>query len=446
VQAISLKADRRRYYHSSSFVMAMLFTGLLGAAAIMIAYSGYYFGYGYFAKSAEQIIDSEIYYLSAAELEGELASVLEQAVGRPGRLYAVIVPDGSVIQGNIASLPALPEPPADGMLVFTQGATTYGAKLHTLPGQVRLLVAVDITEMLAVGKKVRMMGIVTIILMGIVIFTSFLISTFVVSRTNRIALTAKEIMDTGDLSRRIEVDGRWDDLSHMAGVLNAFLARIENLLVGIRRVSDNIAHDLRTPLTRLRNNLETLRGSIPEGEPRSNTYDALIGEADRLLNTFNALLRIARIETSKQKTQFRDFDLAELLRDVVELYEPLAEGKAIQLSTGLPEGLPYHGDSDLLFQAVANLLDNAIKFTPQGGAIELSLSATGPHITVRDSGPGIPPQDQAKVFDRFYRAEASRTTPGNGLGLSLVAAVVALHDGTISLKNVEPGLEISIRL
>ncbi len=425
--------------------MALLFTLLLGTGAVIIAYSGYYFGNEYFSRSAENIIDTEMHYLIAAEKNGTLAEVLLEAQTRQGRLYGVLDRDGKILEGNLKDFSATGLVASNNMIVFKDNETIYGAKIYFLPAQKSLLVGVDITEMIEVGKTVRMLGIITIFLMGIVILTSFLISTFVVSRTNRIAATAKEIMDTGDLSRRIAVDGRWDDLSNMASVLNAFLTRIEVLLVGIKRVSDNIAHDLRTPLTRLRNNLEALRHTTDETDPKYGAYDALIAESDRLLGTFNALLRIARIETSKQKTQFRDFDLSRVVRDVVELYEPLAEEKGIILDAVLPENLTYHGDSDLLFQAVANLLDNAIKFTPAAGTINLELRSDR-KIIIRDSGGGIAPEDMEKVFDRFYRGETSRTTPGNGLGLSLVAAVVMLHDGRIDLNNLHPGLEVTLSL
>lgn len=445
MQDISSKTNARRYYHSSSFVMALLFTLLLGTGALIIAYSGYYFGNEYFVRSAEKTIDTEMYYLLTAEKGGALAAVLSEAETRPGRIYGVFDKDGNVIEGSpkifSTSIPLFDA----NMIIFEKNSVTYGAKIYELGGQRKILIGVDITEMLAVTKTVRLLGIITIVLMGVVILTSFVISTFVVSRTNRIALTAKEIMDTGDLSRRIEIDGRWDDLSNMASVLNAFLERIEALLVGIKRVSDNIAHDLRTPLTRLRNNLEDLRDKSGEADPKREAYDALISESDRLLETFNALLRIARIETSKQKTQFRNFNLSKLLQDVVELYEPLAEEKNLILKTEMTPHLMYHGDSDLMFQAVANLLDNAIKFTPARGRIEIELREDH-KIIMRDTGPGIAHEDIGKVFDRFYRAETSRTTTGNGLGLSLVAAVIMLHNGKIDLKNLDSGLEITLAL
>lgn len=282
-----------------------------------------------------------------------------------------------------------------------------------------------------------------LVTMAAVVATSYLISFFVVSRTNRIAQTARALMETGDLSQRIAIDSRWDDLSRMAGMLNAFLDRNQELVEGVKRVSDNIAHDLRTPLTRMRNNLEDLRRD--SAEPAR--IDALIDEADRLLATFNALLRIARIETAQQRTQFAPLRLDEILQDVVELYEPLAEEKGVALQLVCAPA-PATGDRDLLFQAFANLLDNALKFSPAGGKIRVVLRRTGGQCIclVRDEGPGIPHAEKDRVFNRFYRSEASRHTPGNGLGLSLVAAVIQLHHGRIDLQDANPGLLVKITL
>ena len=286
------------------------------------------------------------------------------------------------------------------------------------------------------------LSLLAIILMAAVICISFFISVFVVSRTNRIAHTAREIMETGNLAQRITVDSRWDDLSYVSSVLNAFLDRNQDLVEGVKRVSDNIAHDLRTPLTRLRNNLEALKKKN-EGTVAADA-DALIAEADHLLSTFNALLRIARIETAQQRN-FTPVQLGDMLRDVVDLYEPVAEEKGIVISLHA-EDIPYVGDKNLLFQAFANLADNAIKFGPPGSSIEIALKKEGAAIVciVSDHGPGIPAAERDKVFRRFYRGEQSRTTQGNGLGLSLVQAVVGLHGGRIVLGNAEPGLSVKI--
>lgn len=291
------------------------------------------------------------------------------------------------------------------------------------------------------AKVMLVLSLSAIVLMAAVVATSYLISFFVVSRTHRIAQTARSIIETGDLSQRIAIDSRWDDLSRMAEMLNAFLDRNQELVEGVKRVSDNIAHDLRTPLTRMRNNLEDLRRDSLEPA----RIDALIDEADRLLATFNALLRIARIETAQQRTQFAPLRLDEILRDVAELYEPLAEQKGVTLHLACAAA-PITGDRDLLFQAFANLLDNALKFSPAGGRIRIVLRRTGGQCIclVRDEGPGIADTEKERVFNRFYRSETSRHTPGNGLGLSLVAAVVQLHHGRIALQDANPGLLVKI--
>lgn len=279
-------------------------------------------------------------------------------------------------------------------------------------------------------------------LMLAVIGVSFFISLFVVSRTNRIARTAQEIMETGNLAQRIELDSRWDDLSYLSGVLNRFLERNEDLVEGIQRVSDNIAHDLRTPLTRLRNNLEDLKGK--NGGAVDDAAEALIAEADHLLGTFNALLRIARIETAQQRS-FAPVRLDALLRDIAELYEPVAEQKGMKIMLDAV-ALTYTGDRNLLFQAFANVVDNAIKFGAAGTSVDIVLAQTQAAVTctVRDYGGGIAAHEHDKVFRRFYRGEHSRSTQGNGLGLSLVQAVVLLHGGRIALEDASPGLRVKM--
>lgn len=275
-----------------------------------------------------------------------------------------------------------------------------------------------------------------------VVAVSFFISVFVVSRTNRIARTAHEIMETGNLAQRIEVDSRWDDLSYLSSVLNSFLERNQDLVEGVQRVSDNIAHDLRTPLTRLRNNLEELKEQHTGATAES--VEAIIAEADHLLSTFNALLRIARIETAQQRS-FAPVALDGILHDIVDLYEPVAEQKGMKINLSATSTV-YTGDKNLLFQAFANIIDNAIKFSTPDSAIDITLQGDQTAITcsVRDRGPGIVATERDNVFRRFYRGEQSRTTQGNGLGLSLVQAVIALHGGRIELADASPGLLVKI--
>jgi signal transduction histidine kinase len=265
-------------------------------------------------------------------------------------------------------------------------------------------------------------------------------------RAELINQTSQRIIK-GNVSLRIPDRGTNDDFDQLARNLNEMLDRIFHLMEGVRHVSDNIAHDLRTPLTRLRNKLEKTMLSVERDEDREQVASA-VAEADQLLATFNALLRIARLEGGGRTSNFSDFNLSELVLDAAELYEALAEDKQQTLSIKVKTNIFIYGDKDLLFQTLSNLIDNAIKYTPEGGDIELYLSSNGKdlELTVADSGIGIPEEERAKVFDRFYRVAKSRSQPGNGLGLSLVQAVVELHDGEIRLADNEPGLRIQISL
>ena len=417
--------------------MALLFTLLCGGAVVVLAYFSYYFYRGHYVHSAESIIDTELRYLKTHPS-------LDEALQGTSRIYLLLDADGSSLGGNIEALPATADPLVEGLIVFETEGRYYAAKIHTFPDNRQLLVGTDIT---AISKQFRFMkwlSLISILMMLMVIFTSYLISRFVVTHTNRIAMKARSIMETGDLSQRIDVRSGWDDLSYMASVLNQFLERVQELMIGIRQVSDNIAHDLRTPLTRLRNQLESLKQQKPED---SAAIDDLLQETDQLLKTFNALLKISRIEMGKQHSAFIPVDLCQLIKDVIDLYEPLAEVKSIQISNDL-EDIQYTGDRDLLFQALANILDNSIKYTPPEGKVDIQLKNATKHISiiVHDTGPGVDETEREKIFTRFYRGEKSRHTSGNGLGLSLTAAAINIHRGEIMAHNTNSGLSIEIRL
>lgn len=451
VPVISLKSKPRGYYHSSSFKMALFFTVLLSCSVGVLAYFGHYFSRGHLVYGTEKVIDAAIDSLVLAygtsSNATELLTVPASQVS--GRLNALLDAQGLIIAGNFTSLPEDVSLLAEGTVLFKQPETgiEYAAKVHTLDGGKRLFVAVDVTEMMRNYRFMQKLSLLSIALVFVVILTSFMISTFVVSRTNRIAQTAKRIMDTGNLSQRIEVDSQWDDLSNMSIVLNSFLEKIEGLVAGVQKVSDNIAHDLRTPLTRLRNNLEILRklDAISENIEAAARCEKLLAESDHLLSTFNALLRIARIEAGKQKHNFAILHLQKLLHDVVELYEPLAEEKNIKIVCDFSSSSVL-GDRDLLFQAFANILDNAIKYSPHHAKISLFLGRSGTEtvVLIADEGIGVAENEREKVFDRFYRSEASRHTAGNGLGLSLVLAVASLHQATVRLSDNAPGLVFKV--
>jgi signal transduction histidine kinase len=429
-QGTSLKSEvgasrGRRYMQSSSFVMALFFTILCGGASLSLGYFINYFAKGHFVQSTEAVLDTEIQYLEAVGYENVEA--------KSDQLYVLLREDGRLPYQIPPSVSLLSE----GIIIFDhpENAKRYAAKIHSFDDGRKVLVGFDITEISNDFKFMQWLGIASIGFVMLVVFVAYVISVFVVTGTNKIADTARQIMDTGDLSRRVDVGARWDDLSNMAVVLNMLLDRVQDLMSGVRQVSDNIAHDLRTPLTRMRAHIDAL----DEGTGK----DELLREADQLLNTFNALLRISRIEAEKQKGHFADVDLKALLEDVVAFYEPLAEEKSIVLSADLSEGT-LCGDRDLLFQAYANLIDNAVKFTPENGRVHVRLFQDSGrfHVEVVDNGAGVDDADMAKIFDRFYRGEKCRGSSGTGLGLSLVGAVMGLHGGEVWAEDVQPGLKI----
>jgi len=249
--------------------------------------------------------------------------------------------------------------------------------------------------------------------------------------------SAAAIMN-GDLSRRLPVDGSGDDFDKLANIVNAMLAEIERLIGDVKAAGDNIAHDLRTPLTRLRTRLEgALRRGGTVEDHRAAMEDA-ITETDQILATFRALLRISEVEAGARRAGFGEVDLVGLMHSAAELFEPLAAERGLTFTVSIASAAAVRGDPDLLFEAVANLLDNAVKFTPAGGEVTLTLSADG-EIAVADSGPGLPADLKEALLQRFTRGDKARHLPGNGLGLSLVAAVTRLHGFGLSMNNTDPG-------
>jgi len=288
-------------------------------------------------------------------------------------------------------------------------------------------------------------SIASLLIMGVI---GYLISVFVVTRINRIADTAQDIISTGDLTKRIEIDSRWDDLSFLADVLNEMLGKIETLMEGVQHITDTVAHDLRTPLARLRNKLE--QASLKNDSSKLSDDEirtSLVKDVDSLLKTFNSLLSLSSLESGRQGHKFELFDLDKVVQDAVDLYMPLAEEKKQQLSVE-SKAISYMGDRDLFFQVIANLLDNAIKFTQAEGAIKIVMENTSKvkRIVIEDNGPGIPHNSVAKAFDRFYRDQEQLHIEGSGLGLSLVNAVLKLHKASIALEDNRPGLKVIISI
>ncbi|QGZ65664.1 sensor histidine kinase [Paraburkholderia acidisoli] len=259
--------------------------------------------------------------------------------------------------------------------------------------------------------------------------------------------TAREIM-AGKLNRRLPLRGTSDDLDRLAVIVNTMLDEIERLVDEVRGVCAGVAHDLRTPMTSLRAGLERARRRGGGTGPLEQAINVAMGQADIVLNRFSALLRIAEIESGSRRASFRAVSLDAVLRDVVELYEPLAEHNALALRLASGPPIYVSGDVDLLFGAIDNLLDNALKFTPAGGAVTVSATLDGgrPLLVVADSGPGIAPAERGAVLRMFYRGRSfEHSTPGHGLGLSLVAAIARVHDATLEILDNAPGCRLHMR-
>ncbi|TAD90122.1 MAG: sensor histidine kinase [Alphaproteobacteria bacterium] len=278
-------------------------------------------------------------------------------------------------------------------------------------------------------------------------FGGFVMSGDMRRRLDAINRTTGRIMQ-GDLHERVPLSGSGDEFDRLSANLNAMLVQIDRLMVGMREVSDNIAHDLRSPLNRLKSRLEVTLISHGSADQYRAALEQTVEETNQIIATFNALLSIAQAEAGSGRDHLAPLDFADLARDAAELYEAVAEARDQRLVAEVVGSAPVRGNRQLLFQALANLLDNATKYSPAGGSIRLTVAIDGPQVvcTVADSGPGIPLADRERVVQRFVRLERSRTTPGNGLGLSLVTAVMTLHGGQLSLGDAAPGLVATLAL
>ena len=448
------------FLRSSTFRLALIYMVLFGASVLLLLSFIYWSTAAHMANQADATIEAEIGGLAERYrtdgLTGLTASISERISRKPGGYSIYLLADDDLRPrlGNINRWPAV-VPDEDGWLDFRLEAEGWPAgevhraraRAFQLRGGFRLLVGRDLHELERTRQLIARTltwGLAFTLILGLV--GGAMMTRTMLRRIETINQTGQDIM-AGDLSRRIPMNRSGDEFDVLAGNLNAMLDRIESLMEEVRRISDNIAHDLKTPLSRLKNSLELLKASPSvDAESRAALVEQSIAEADGLLSTFNALLRIARIESGERRAAFASVELDRLLRDVVEFYEPLAEEKQQSLNLHTGAGGAIAGDRDLLFQAFANLLDNAIKYTPEQGRIDVSIEQHTDRtcVVVADSGPGIPEQERDRVFRRFYRLEASRSQPGNGLGLSLVAAVAKLHDCKLNVEDNAPGLRISM--
>jgi signal transduction histidine kinase len=359
-------------------------------------------------------------------------------------LYLLLSPDGARLAGNLSAWPAEAhgESPWIRIPLQRDGAVSEARLFRLEPGGGhRLLVGRDVAE------KLRLRGLLSEGIAwaasasaGFAVLGAWLLRRALERRLNPIYRTARAISG-GDLTRRVPLSERDDEFDRLGITMNAMLDRIAQLMEGVRGVSDAIAHDLRTPIARARAKLEeSLHAAHDEASLRAAVEQG-IADLDAIARVFQAVLRIAEVEAGARRAAFAPTDLAPVLADIAELYGASAEAREQRLAVDLPDSLPLVGDRDLLAQAVVNLLDNALKFAPEAGTVRLSARLAEDHaeIEVADDGPGMPDSDRRRAGERFFRADAARTTPGSGLGLSLVRAVAALHRGDLLLRDTHPG-------
>jgi signal transduction histidine kinase len=428
---------------------------------------------GYFTWNTRRLITDQITQAVDAEITGladqyrqaglrRLVLIVDNRSRRPGSgVYLVTLPSGEALAGNIGSLqPGTLDRVGWSETLYKRLDESEGGEHHALvrvselQGGHRLLVGRDLEERERLHDVIAAAGrwsIALVVVLGLA--GGFFITRRVLKRVDAMGATTQSIM-AGDLGGRLPVAGTGDELDRLAENLNAMLERIEALMRGMKEVSDNIAHDLKTPLTRLRSRAEAaLRTAKSEAEYRA-ALEATIEESDGLIRTFNALLMIARAESGHAREPLDEFDAAEIAHDVGELYEPLADDKGLALKVDAAPPMPVKGNRELVSQALANLVDNAIKYAaPEKRAarsvsVVVSAQSAGDRVllSVADAGPGIAAPDRPRAVERFVRLDSSRTQPGSGLGLSLAAAVARLHGGELKLEDNAPGLKATLVL
>ncbi len=436
----------------SSLRFGLAFAGLFGAGTLILLLFLWFGIVGSMDRQIDTAIRRDGQALLDRGFEG-IEPLLETIAMRlsgnvdDDAVYLVRDASGRLVAGNVDAWPA--EVTEAGRLYSFSGRrhgsdTAIRAAGFDLPGGMSLLVGRDVqprSVLLAplaetlIGALLMLAGLGTA--GGLLVHRLF-------SRmlTNISATTA--IIATGDLSHRVRMSGRGDEFDRVAEVINDMLDRIERLMDGVRQVSNAIAHDLRTPITRARARLEGALQRPTADPPLEDAVSRAVQDLDGVTAVFQALLRIAEIEVGAGRSAFAPLDLVPLLQDLVELYYPVAEERSVSLHLAIPEALMMQGDRAMIQQAIANLMDNAIKFSPDGGAIVVHAEPCA-RITVADQGPGIPAADQERAAERFFRGDMARHTPGFGLGLTLVQAVAKLHGGRLLLEPARPGPRPGLR-
>jgi len=441
---------------SLSFRLALTYAGLFMASVATLA--GLYFWLGIYRPL--QVVRGEIRAESQrlSSLYADVGSqgiipILEKRAGAATATmayHALLRPDGSAV---VTNLPSWPRARSEGWLRIDADVSMEGEENdyealvldRPLSDGGRLLIGRDIEDLEELEEALTDTAIwVLPTLLILIVGGGYIMSRAIGRRIEAIDAAARRVID-GDLSERVPVRGTGDDFDRLSMTLNLMLTRIEALIEAVRRVSDSVAHELRTPLMRLQAELVEL-GRDPPGWSQERVGQ-LLQEAERLSRIFDAILRISRIEAGSHAARAERVDLSAVLTDAAELYQPAAEEKAIDLTENVPNAIFVQGDADMLFQAISNLLDNAVKFTPPGGRVTLEAGKRSGSVwfAVSDTGPGVPDDLRQKVTERFFRAPSAAGVPGFGLGLSLVNAIAVAHHAEMSLFAACPGLSVKWR-
>ncbi|MGH8443838.1 MAG: sensor histidine kinase [Solimonas sp.] len=404
----------------------------------------------YLSTVVDQILEQRAHYFSTLERERlPDAMTAASAIDLQGLMaYGIFSADGRYVSGNIQRPPA--DLPADGTVRFLRTGLqrrdsdgefhARALALHLPTGELMVLArGTSVIEQVGlILRQSLIWGLSLTLIPGLV--GGYLLSRGPLRRVRAIEAAVQPIM-RGNLDRRLPVSSRRDELDLLATIVNTMLAELERLMGEVKGVCDNIAHDLRTPLTRLRAQLHRLQQQTGPGDERALLIERCTADVDALLSRFAALLRISEMEDLRRRSGFGSVDLVATLREIHELYAPLAEDKEVRMTLEMDALPAIPADRELLFEAISNLLSNAIKFTPAGGSIRLRLRAFGggAKLCVVDSGPGIPAGEREAVLQRFYRSDSTRQLPGSGLGLSIVSAIVRLHGFRLEIGDGDHG-------
>jgi signal transduction histidine kinase len=445
-----------RLFHTSSFRLTLLYAALFTVSALILLSVIYWATSYYMTNELDATIESDVSELDqgfragGAALLARLVDERTKQMPNGPVLYLLEDEAGKVKAGNLPEMAPRPgtyDLRVPGLLFPGDRSGALRAHGVRLDNGEFLLVAADAHQLVELKRVVlRTFGWGFAITLLLALAGGAVMSGSLLHRVEAIGRASREIME-GNLAQRLPIRGTDDEFDRLAASLNAMLDKTRNSLEGMRQVSNDVAHDLRTPLTRLRQRLELARRRSGSIEELRSAIDRSIADTDAILDTFAALLRIAQIEGVGSSERFAEVDLSELLSTVAEVYQPTAEEKHQRLSLDVAPDLAIAGDRELLTQLFSNLIENAIRHSPDAASIAISAARCdgGIEAVIADTGPGIPTAARDKVFRRFYRLESSRTTPGSGLGLSLAAAIAGLHQIAIELADNRPGLRVSLR-